>query len=257
MWAGNLRFLRLQKGYSQNELGKRLGIKGSRIRDYELGIAEPKLELLIRIARHFQCSLDHMLTSQFSQATPAILPAAPLKQASRILVVCDDGMGGENIIHVPFKARAGYLTGYEDPQFIDTLPTYRLPGVRHGTYRSFEIKGDSMLPLSPGTIVVGQFVESWREIKNNYTYVLVTKQDGIVYKRVINRVKSKGQLILLSDNPTYEPYPISIDEVCEAWAYYCHLSNAGAEQRSNLDQLLHAVEDLRSEVASLKGSEKM
>ncbi len=75
---------------------------------------------------------------------------------------------------------------------------------------------------------------------------------SVVYKRVINKVKSKGQLVLLSDNPVYEPYSISIEEVSEAWAYYCHLSNAGAEQKSNLEQLLQAVEDLRSEVASLK-----
>jgi phage repressor protein C with HTH and peptisase S24 domain len=179
-------------------------------------------------------------------------PGPRLDTPSRILVISENDHGHENIVHVPVKARAGYLNGYQDPTFIESLPSYRLPGVRNGTYRSFEIQGDSMLPLQPGTIVVGRYVESWREIRSNYTYVLVTRQDGIVYKRVINKVKSKGQLVLLSDNPVYEPYAIDIEEVNEAWAYYCHLSNAGAEQKSNLEQLLKAVEELKLEVAALK-----
>ena len=250
-WSSNLRLLRTQQGNSQKELGQKLGIKASRIRDYELGVSEPNLELLVKLAQNFHLSLDDFITKDLKVVlSPTV--KHQLQLSSRILVISENSNGSENIVHVPVKARAGYLNGFEDPCFVETLPTYRLPGVRNGTYRSFEIKGDSMLPLQSGTIVVGKYVESWREIRSNYTYVLVTQQDGVVYKRVINKVKSKGQLVLLSDNPVYEPYSISIEEVSEAWAYYCHLSNAGAEQKSNLEQLLQAVEDLRSEVASLK-----
>jgi transcriptional regulator with XRE-family HTH domain len=254
IWAKNLRFLRRKQDISQKELGQQLGVNGSRIRDYELGICEPNLELLIKIAQNFQLSLDDFITSDVSIDTPNMAkPNYYLNQSMRILVISENNGGAENIVHVPIKARAGYLNGFEDPCFIESLPTYRLPGVRSGSYRSFEIHGDSMLPLQSGTIVVGKFVESWREIRSNYTYVLVTQQDGVVYKRVINKVKSKGQLVLLSDNPVYDPYSIDIEEVREVWAYYCHLSNAGAEQKSNLDQLLQAVEELKLEVASLKG----
>ncbi len=249
-WDKNLKYLRLQKDLTQKDLGKALGVGGSRIRDYELGLAEPKLALLVQIASYFQVSLDQFLRQDL--AVDPMIKVSAMDQQARVLVVCDDQQGGENIVHVPVKARAGYLTGYGDPEFIESLSSYSLPGVRHGTYRSFEIQGDSMLPLQAGTIVVGQYVESWRDIKSNHTYILVTEQDGIVYKRVINKVKSKKQLILLSDNPVYDPYTLAIAEVKEAWSYYCHLSNAGAAQRSNLDQLLRAVEDLRTEVAALK-----
>ncbi len=253
IWSENLRMLRRQQGLSQSDLGKKLGVNGSRIRDYELGKCEPGLALLLKIARSFDLKLDDFVNKSMKLAGSRELAAvSSLAVPSRILVISEDAQGNENIVHVPVKARAGYLNGYQDPSFVETLPSYRLPGVRSGTYRSFEIEGDSMLPLQPGTIVVGQFVESWREIRNNYTYILVTRNDGIVYKRVVNKVKSKGQLILLSDNPVYEPYAIAMDEVDEAWAYYCHLSNAGAEQKSNLDQLLKAVEALKLEVEALK-----
>jgi transcriptional regulator with XRE-family HTH domain len=238
---------------SQKELGQHLGINASRIRDYELAICEPNLDLLLKLSRYFELSLDDFITKQLSATVSVDLKVSNrLEQSSRVLVISENENGSENIVHVPVKARAGYLNGYEDPSFVESLPTYRLPGVRNGTYRSFEITGDSMIPLQSGSIVVGKYVESWREINSNHTYVLVTQEDGVVYKRVINKVKSKGQLILLSDNPVYEPYAINIEEVKEVWAYYCHLTNAGAEQKSNLEQLLQAVEELRSEVASLK-----
>jgi len=253
-WSRNLRLLRKQQGISQKELGRKLGVNASRIRDYELGVCEPNLELLVKLAEYFHLSLDDFITRDLKVVlSPIIKTKFQLQQSSRILIISENNNGSENIVHVPVKAQAGYLNGFEDPCFVETLPTYRLPGVRNGTYRSFEIKGDSMLPLQSGTIVVGKYVESWREIRSNYTYVLVTQQDGVVYKRVINKVKSKGQLVLLSDNPVYEPYAIKIEEVREAWAYYCHLSNAGDEQKSNLEQLLQAVEELKLEVASLKG----
>jgi transcriptional regulator with XRE-family HTH domain len=253
IWSGNLRILRKQQGLSQKELGLKVGVNASRIRDYELGICEPNLDLLLKLSETLGVNLNDFLTRQLNLINPVELSIAPpLKNSSRVLVISESDEGYENIVHVPIKARAGYLSGYQDPSFIETLSTYRLPGVRAGTYRSFEIEGDSMLPLSPGTIIVGQYVESWREIRNNHTYILVTQQEGVVYKRVINKVKSKVQLVLLSDNPIYEPYAVHIDEVDEAWAYYCHLSNAGAQQKSNLEQLLKAVEELKLEVAALK-----
>ena len=253
VWSENLRLLRNQNGLSQKEMGNRVGVNGSRIRDYELNKSEPNIELLLKITGSFNISLDEFITMPISLLNSFEMnPGHRLDTPSRILVISENDHGHENIVHVPVKARAGYLNGYQDPTFIESLPSYRLPGVRNGTYRSFEIQGDSMLPLQPGTIVVGRYVESWREIRSNYTYVLVTRQDGIVYKRVINKVKAKGQLVLLSDNPVYEPYAIDIEEVNEAWAYYCHLSNAGAEQKSNLEQLLKAVEELKLEVAALK-----
>jgi len=252
-WSENLRLLRNQHGLSQKEMGNRVGVNGSRIRDYELDKCEPGIELLLKIADNFNISLDKFITQRLSLLNSSELtPTVKLETPSRILVISESEPGRENIIHVPVKAQAGYLNGYQDPLFIESLPSYRLPGVRSGTYRSFELQGDSMLPLQPGTIVVGRYVESWRDIRSNYTYILVTREDGIVYKRVINKVKSKGQLVLLSDNPEYEPYAIAIDQVNEAWAYYCHLSNAGAEQKHNLEQLLKAVEELKMEVAALR-----
>ena len=82
----------------------------------------------------------------------------------------------KNVIHfVPVKAAAGYLNGYADPEFLDELNTFTLPMLAGGSYRAFEIWGDSMLPTPSGSVVIGEKVESLEEVKNNNPYVVLSK----------------------------------------------------------------------------------
>ncbi|NJM26213.1 MAG: S24 family peptidase [Bacteroidia bacterium] len=85
---------------------------------------------------------------------------------------------------------------------------FTLPILGKGNFRAFEISGDSMLPLASGTIVVGEKLDRLADLKDGNTYVLVTRQDGIVYKRVFNYLRESGELMLVSDNDKYKPYAI-------------------------------------------------
>ncbi|TZF81784.1 hypothetical protein FW774_17155 [Pedobacter sp. BS3] len=122
---------------------------------------------------------------------------------------------------VPFKAAAGYLNGYADPEYIEELPTIRMPGLKGGLHRAFEIKGHSMAPtLHNSSIAVGRWVETLEDIRDRRIYIIVTKTDGIVAKRVLNRIADTGKLILLSDNQNKRDYPnIILDpsDVTELW----------------------------------------
>lgn len=75
-----------------------------------------------------------------------------------------------------------------------------------------------MLPLLSGTIVIGEYVDNLKHIKNGKTYVLVTRKEGVVYKRIFNYLEDKGKLFLVSGNKQYPPYDIAPEEVLEAWA---------------------------------------
>ncbi|RYZ97308.1 MAG: S24 family peptidase, partial [Sphingobacteriaceae bacterium] len=96
-------------------------------------------------------------------------------------------------------------------------PKFYLPMFNQGTYRAFEIKGDSMLPLPTGSIIIGEYVENWGDVKQGETYVVISKSDGVVYKRIGNKFKDNKKLKLVSDNPVYEPYEISGEDVLEIW----------------------------------------
>ncbi|SDG31609.1 hypothetical protein SAMN05421827_105110 [Pedobacter terrae] len=118
------------------------------------------------------------------------------------------------------KAAAGYLNGYGDPEYIGNLPTIKMPGVRGGTHRAFEVKGHSMPTLPNSSIAVGRWTESIEDIRDRRIYIVVTKSEGIVIKRVLNRVHDTGKLILISDNQNKRDYPnIILDQsdVLELW----------------------------------------
>jgi len=127
-----------------------------------------------------------------------------------------------------------------------------------GTYRAFEISGDSMLPILPGTIVIGEWVENVRDLKNGKSYVLVTGRDGIVYKRVFNYLQESGKLFLVSDNRQYAPYQIDGAEVMEAWSAKAFISlqfpDVNTKNDMSIEQLTGVVSEMQLELNKLKSN---
>jgi SOS-response transcriptional repressor LexA len=156
------------------------------------------------------------------------------------------------IAFVPLKAAAGYLNGYGDPEFIDELNTFTLPMLTGGNYRAFEIIGDSMLPTPSGSVIVGEKVDDLESLKNNTACILVSKNEGIVYKRVQKNGRQKNKLTLISDNPTYHPYTVNAEEVVEMWQAQMVISKASQQQQWDMGKLANVVSDLQEQVVSLK-----
>jgi phage repressor protein C with HTH and peptisase S24 domain len=161
--------------------------------------------------------------------------------------------GNENIELVPQKAAAGYLNGYEDPSYLEELPRFRLPNLPVGTYRAFEIKGDSMLPVQPGSIVICEYEDNPNYIKSGHAYIILSRHDGVVYKRVFVNPDQPEALLLRSDNPSYEPYSISLDEVLEVWKAKYLISKLDQDvAQPSIDDMARMMQELRSEVDRLK-----
>src|SRR5690606_2962785 len=116
------------------------------------------------------------------------------------------------------------FNGYADPEYISDLPKFSLPIFQQGTYRAFEIKGDSMLPLPSGSFIIGEYVENWNDIKSGQTYVVISLNEGVVYKRVGQKFKNDRGLKLVSDNKEYDPYWVPADEILEVWKAKAFLS---------------------------------
>jgi transcriptional regulator with XRE-family HTH domain len=246
-YAGkNLRYLRKQKGWTQEECANHLQVKRSLIGAYEEERAEPKLEVLEILSSMFKLTLDELLLQDLSEQPST--KATYLEQRRKLKMVA-----ASNTIHfVPQRAAAGYLNGYADPEFLDELNTFTLPMLAPGQYRAFEIVGDSMLPTPSGSVIVGEKVDSMDEVKNSNTYVVLSKTDGIVYKRIMKNTKVKNKLTLVSDNPIYEPYNLNQDEVLEVWKAVYILQKAGSVQRWDVGQLAGMVNNLTNEVSNLK-----
>lgn len=219
MLAQNLIYLRRKHRLSQQALAEAMGVPRTTLGEYERGNTEPNIELLIRLADYFKVKVDDLVRANISHHDLEILRSKDL----RVLAISIDQTNRENIELVDTKAKAGYLEGFTDPEYIRDLPKLYFPAIPAGTYRAFEIQGDSMLPILEGTIVICKYVESLKDLKDNRTYVVVSKQEGIVYKRIKTNQDTQA-LLLLSDNDVYAPYWISYADIDEVWQYYAHLS---------------------------------
>ena len=109
-----------------------------------------------------------------------------------------------------------------------------------------------MLPTPSGSIIVGEKVDNIDELKSNNTYIVVSKSDGIVYKRVEKNNRIKNKLTLVSDNPAYQAYNINTDDVLEMWQASVVISRAGSQQRWDINQLANIVTNLHQQVSTLK-----
>ncbi|TAF52381.1 MAG: XRE family transcriptional regulator, partial [Sphingobacteriia bacterium] len=174
----NLRYLRKLRGWTQEEFANKLNIKRSLLGAYEEERAEPKLEVQEQICHLFKLSLEELLFQDLAETARA--GGSYLEKRRQLKMVAET----QEIRFVPVKAAAGYMTGYADPDFIDELNTFTLPMLAPGQYRAFEIIGDSMLPTPSGSVIVGEKVDGLEELKSSNTYVVLSRSEGVAYKRV-------------------------------------------------------------------------
>lgn len=239
----NLKYLRKQRGWTQEEFATKLNIKRSLLGAYEEERAEPRYEVLEAVCDLFKLTMDDLLRKDLSnQEANYLSQRRAMKMSS----------GPAEIPFVPIKAAAGYLAGYADPEFIDELNTFTLPMLTGGNFRAFEIIGDSMLPTPSGSVIVGEKVNDLEEIKNDTPCIVVSRNEGIVYKRVQKNGKQKDKLTLISDNPVFHPYTVNTEEVIEMWQAQVVISKANSQHRWDMNQLANVVSDLQQQVSSLQ-----
>jgi transcriptional regulator with XRE-family HTH domain len=239
----NLKYLRKLRGWTQEEFAQKLRIKRSLLGAYEEERADPRIEVLEVVADMFKLSLDDLLRKDISENKGSYISR---RRAHKMAA------GRGDIPFVPVKAAAGYLAGFADPEFIDELNTFTLPMLTGGDYRAFEIVGDSMMPTPSGSIIVGEKVENLDEVKNSHTYIVVSRTDGIVYKRMLKNNRQKNKFTLVSDNPAYQPYSISSEDIIEVWQAQTVISKANTQQRWDVNQLANLVNNLQQQVTVLK-----
>lgn len=204
------------KKLTQKEFADQLQIKRSLIGAYEEGRAIPKIAVMQQLCNKFNVSIDDLINVDFEQK--GFQNSNVVKKDLQILPVVVDHNNRELIPIVPVKASAGYLNGHSDPEFIRQLPVFSMPVPElstERTYRVFQIKGDSMLPISSGSYIFCEFISNLANLKYGQTYVLITKDEGLVYKRVY--LSEENNLLLISDNKVYSPYKVSVDSVLEIW----------------------------------------
>ena len=106
-----------------------------------------------------------------------------------------------------------------------------------------------MPPLKEGAILVGKYVESLSDVKDGRTYIVLTKNDGLVYKRLYRVNKKNNAFMFHSDNTVYKPYSVASSEILEVWSFVCSL-NLGefTPQDLNIDNVIRFLQSYRVEM---------
>ena len=258
--ASNLKLLRKYRKKSQEDVAQELGLTRSSYSGYENGVAEPGIENLVKMSKFYRIPLDDLLKRDLEELTESDWEAiekgvyADVKgRKLRVLTAMVSETNDEVIEMIPQKASAGYTLGYADPDYIKVLPTFQLPFLKKDKkYRSFPISGDSMPPVSAGSYVVAEYIQNWETLKNNHPYIIITKEEGIVFK-IVNKIPGKENVIQLSStNPLYEPYLLDINEVIEVWKFVNYISHDLPEVTISENDLLKSVKGIQRQVNEIR-----
>ena len=248
-------------GRTQDDVAVSLGMKRSTLSGYENAVAQPGIEALVSFSNYFRIAIDTLVKVDLTK-----LPESQLRQLEngydvfikgsslRVLATTVGQDNQENIELVMEKAKAGYKSGFADPEYISILPTFRLPFLsKEKKYRTFQISGDSMLPIPEGAWVTGVFIQDWQTVHDRDACIILTSEEGIVFKVVENKIRTDGKLILHSLNPVYEPYDIAVNDIREIWQFVNYISPEIPENNTDLNyKLVQTVKKLAIEVKAIQ-----
>lgn len=255
----NLKILRKRLKKTQEDVALDLGFNRSTYSGYENSVAQPNLENMVELSRYYKVSIEDLIKLDFN----SFLEKDWIKHENqdqdrarggklRILASVINESNEEVIELIPENARAGYTVGYSDPSYFQDFPTIRLPFLsKEKKYRAFPIQGDSMPPVSDGSIVVGEFLPDWMQIRSGKSYVIVTQSEGIVFKKVYHHADNPGFLHLISINTLYEPYEISFSDVLEIWTFVSYIATEIPEVKLDDLSLMETIRILQTDVKRL------
>lgn len=257
--SSNIKFLRTRRRWTQNDLADRLSTNRSGINNYENGTAFPPIGMLVALSDLFGISMDTLVRIDLSKLSESQLYTLEhgsdvfIKGSSlRVLATTVDRRNRDNIELVSHKAKAGYLNGFADTEFISELPVFQLPFLSsQKKYRTFQVSGDSMLPFADGSWITGEFIQDWDTVKDDQLCIVLTLNEGIVFKKIKNELHEKGSLRMISSNTAYPPYDLSVMEIKEIWKFVLYMTPHAPEYTSN-EELLSSMKDIKQEIKDIK-----
>lgn len=258
-FGSNLKFLRERKKLSQELLAEELGISRSKLAALESGQTKaPQPEDMISISEYFKISIDSLLKINLSKLLELQLRELEagndvfmMGSKIRVLAISVDRDKNENAEYVPVKAKAGYRSSFNDPEFVASLPKFNIPTLpKHGTFRTFPISGDSML-VPDGSEVTGEYIENWKEIKPGTPCIIILNGvNDFVFKQVT--LQKDKTFLLRSLNKIYEPYTVAVSEVLQLWKFRILHIKELPEPPTEMQELKAMLQEVKVEVSRLK-----
>ncbi|OUL63723.1 S24/S26 family peptidase [Flavobacterium sp. AJR] len=245
---------------NNSKFAKSMHTSEANIRNYRNGTL-PKIDFIIGLAEKLEINFEWILLNKGKKNRSnyknddLIHTVEELNPNEISKTISVNESEKDNIVFVPIKDTTDYLTKYGDSNFIQGLPSYKFPNINQGINRMFQLDGHSMYPtLHDKSFVIGKWVDNWMiDIKDDRVYIIVSKTNGIMIRRVLNRIEKYGSLYCKSDNRREFPnVEISPRDIIEVWEYRMHLSS----ELLNPIDLYERVNDLEVKIMILENKTK-
>jgi len=260
-FSSNIKLLRKRRKRTQEDVAFALQLKRTTINSLENRISKPSVEQLQAFSKYFNFAIDTLINISLEQLSESQLYT--LENGAdvfirgtklRVLAASVTPDNEDTIELVSEKAKAGYTNSYADPEYIAQLPVFQLPFLsKNKKYRAFPIDGDSMLPIPDGAIVVGEYVQNFYDIISGKAYIVLTMEEGIVFKIIKKMNKQKGELTLKPLNRQYKPYTIPINEIREVWRFSLFLNFELPAASPEYQDVMYSLNELKGDVEEIKG----
>lgn len=255
--ASNLKFLRERQKKTQTNVAEALNVTRAKINAFENEVnLNPTVDDLLKFTEYFKISVDSLLwinLKRLGELQLRNLEAGNdeyiMGTKIRVLATTVDSKNRENIEIVPIKAKAGYATGYSNPEFVGKLESFQLPVLTENRkFRMFQIEGESMLPYPDKSFVICEFIENWTTIKDGLCCIILTKDDGIIFKKVYSNFATEKNIRLRSLNPLFKEYTIHVSNIKEIWKYSYHLSSTITDISTPQENIGAVLSDFKQQI---------
>jgi len=259
-FSSNIKLLRKRRKRTQEDVAFTLGLKRTTINSLENRISKPSIEQLQAFSTYFKFAIDTLINVNLEELSESQLYT--LENGAdvfirgtklRVLAASVTPDNEDTIELVSEKAKAGYTNSYADPEYISKLPVFQLPFLsKNKKYRAFPIEGDSMLPIPEGAIIIGEYIQNFYDILAGKAYIVLTLEEGIVFKIIEKMDNEKGELTLKSLNRQYNPYTIPINDVREVWRFSLFLNFELPEASPDYFDIMYSLNGLKEDVKDIK-----
>lgn len=220
----NIKTIRTVKNLSQAAFAQLFNLARPSVGAYEEGRSEPKMETLALIARHFNLSIDLLITKELTvnELYAIDIFKKELKNNHLLKMVAPPEVDTNYDTAIIYSHQLlEYAMQHYDADFIRNLPTARFPNTNHILTRAFELSGSEMqyqeTGLRHGDILYAEPVETeaYKNMATGLVYVVVLPTQ--IYIRRLQEISEPDRLLLKADNPDYAMIEVNLADVREIW----------------------------------------
>ena len=213
----NIKKIRAVKKMSQSDFAQLFKLARPSVGAYEEGRTEPKIETLIQIARHFEISIDTLLTKELTINELYKFDIFKKEFSKEDLEApTDKDDVREQTPLVTLEKQLDYIVNHHNKDFVNNLPVIHFPFTKDKKSRAFQISGNEMTVENQGLHhkdILLCLPAQFEDLEKGHLYIIVTKS-GIYARRFS---KSGKTYLFKADNPAFDPVELQKKEIIEIW----------------------------------------